>query len=307
MNLVEELRNDVINSEISLSVALRKAKVLASLLEDVDFKSWVSNELNGYPEDEELPKHRIIRSENFGTFSGPFGSGAKNVGVAIWKMSDNFQKMYAETRFDAGVRELESMLEGGDGPTLMGRWPAEAVALWNMEYENASDYNLIGAQSQIAKSSVDAILDATRNKLLDFVLELQELDPKIMKSEEAISNLPKDEVHNVFNYTVYGSHNVVAGGQEVNQEVTQVVKSNDQKSLIKYFENLGIEKDDLNDLEVAIEKDGAPEENGEFGTAVKSWIGNMIVKASKGAWKIAIEAAPKLLTADLSNFYGWGP
>lgn len=306
MNLVEELRNDAINSEISLSVALRKAKVLASILKDDDFKTWVNYELNGYPEESEMPEHRIVKSENFGTFAGPMGSGQKNVGVPISKMNDDFQEMYTKTRFDMGVRELESMLEGGDSPTLIRRWPAAAVALWNMEYENASGYNLVGASSQIATSSVAAILDATRNKLLDFVLELQELDPEIINSEKAISELPKDKVHNVFNYSIYGSHNVVAGGQKVNQEVKQVVKENDQKSLINYFENLGIEKEDLNDLENALANDSKPKNEEDFGSNVKSWIGKMVVKASTGAWDIAKGTAPHLLTTALSNYYGLG-
>ncbi|WP_234571960.1 AbiTii domain-containing protein [Rhodohalobacter sp. 614A] len=302
MKIIKELRNDIVDSETKLSSALRKAKVLASILQDKEFKEWVDNELNGYDEDAELPSYRIIKSQNFGTFSGPFGSGAKNVGVPIWKMPENFQKMWNESRFINGIRELESLVEGSDQTTLVRRWPAEAVVLWNMEYEDASDYALVGAQSELSKSSVEAIIDTTRNKLLDFILELSEVDPNIMSSEEAISDLPKEQVKNIFNYTIYGSNNIVAGGQKVNQTVHQNIKENDLKSLANFLKGIGITDSDIETLKVAIDEDGNVKK--DFGEKVKSWIGNMMVKASKGTWKVALETAPKLLTGALSNYYG---
>lgn len=48
MNLIQEIKSDIIDSKVSLSIALRRAKVLASILKNDKMKEWVNNELNGY-------------------------------------------------------------------------------------------------------------------------------------------------------------------------------------------------------------------------------------------------------------------
>jgi hypothetical protein len=302
MDLVNQIRDDILDPEVSLSVALRKAKVLASMLQDAEFKEWVNSELNGYIDEDEVPEYRIVPVQIIGTFSGPFGSGAKNVTVPVWKMGEGFQKRFGRAVLTSGVKELESMADSDDG-TLHHRWPGEAVALWNREYD--AEMNLVGASSQFSTSSIEGILDTTRNRLLDFILELTEIDPNIKDSEEAISDLPKEEVRNVFNYTIYGSHNVVAGGEDVQQDITQVVSEGSDEELASYFQNLGVSEEDTEELLQAIEEDDEPQE-ANFGDRVQSWIGKMVTKASQGTWKVGVEAAPKLITQGLMQYYGLG-
>lgn len=302
MKLINEIRDNIINENVSLSAALRKAKVLASILRDEEFKEWVNHELNGYPDGSEIPDYRKLPVQITGTFSGPFGSGAKGVSVPIMKMGEDFQKRFGNAILNHGVRELEAMTESESG-SLEHRWPGEAVAFWNMEYE--AEMNLIGASSHFSVSAVQGVIDTIKNRLLDFILELTEIDPDIQDSEEAISKLPEDKVRNVFNYTIYGDHNVVAGGKKVTQNVEQVVPQNDTDELVSYFQGLGVSQEDTEELVKAIEVDEEPDE-GNFGKNVQSWIGKMITKASKGVWKVGIEAAPKLITKALSDYYGWG-
>lgn len=301
MKLVEELRNDIVNPNNKLSDALRKAKILASILKDKEFKKWIDNELNGYKNENELPEYRVLSTQNFGTFSGSFGSGAKNVGVPIWKMPDDFQKQWSVSKFTNGIRELESLAEEGQQKSLIRKWPAEAVALWNMKYEEDSDYNLVGAYSEISKSAIEAIIDTTRNKLLDFILELSEFNPEVYSSEEAISELPKEEVKNIFNYTIYGDNNIVSSGQHVHQNVEQNVFKKNFESLSNFLKEKGVSESDIVNLKKAIQADGEVEK--DFGQNVKAWIGNMLVKATEGTWKIAVDTASKLLTAALKSYY----
>jgi hypothetical protein len=301
MELVNEIRDDILKEDVSLSVALRKAKVLASMLKDEEFKEWVNHELNGYPTGSETPEYRVLPVQITGTFSGPFGSGAKGVSVPIWKMGEEFQDRFGKAVLNQGVKELESMTEG-ESDSLHHQWPGEAVAYWNMEYE--AEMNLVGASSHFSSSSVEGVLDTIKNRLLDFILKLTDINPEIKESEEAISELPKDKVRNVFNYTIYGDHNVVAAGEDVNQDVKQVVPENDTEELISYFQSLGVSADDTNKLVEAIERDDEPDK-GDFGENVQSWIGRMITKASQGVWEVGLNAAPKLITKGLASYYGW--
>ena len=47
-SLVAQLQREVVSSSIQISDILRKAKVLASLLQNGKFKDWVDAELRGY-------------------------------------------------------------------------------------------------------------------------------------------------------------------------------------------------------------------------------------------------------------------
>jgi hypothetical protein len=303
MNLIKQIRDDILDPNIGLSTVLRKAKVLASLLRDADFKEWINHELDGYPDAMDMPGYRVIPVQNIGTFSGAFGRGIENASLPAGALDESVRDAMWNVHFNNGVRHLESLAEGEE-PILYRQWPHEAIELWN--YANrTNDLALVGAQSRIPRSVVEGILDTTRNKLLDFILELQQIDPDVIESEKAVAELPRDQVSNVFNYTVYGNHNVLAAGNEVSQSVSQSVARHDQASLTAYFRDHGVAEEDLAELVQAVEADGQPRTE-EFGSRVRTWMGTMIAKAFQGSWKVALDTAPKLITEGISSYYGWG-
>jgi len=76
MDLIQEIKSDIIDSNKSLSIALRKAKALASKLKNERLKEWVNNELNGYRqlEHDDIPEYRKFQAHNVGDFFGSFQS-----------------------------------------------------------------------------------------------------------------------------------------------------------------------------------------------------------------------------------------
>lgn len=42
---------------------LRKAKVVARMLKQAEWATWIDHELRGYPDDAKLPSYRVIRCE----------------------------------------------------------------------------------------------------------------------------------------------------------------------------------------------------------------------------------------------------
>ncbi len=160
------------------------------------------------------------------------------------------------------------------------------------------------AYKVMTKANLEGILDQVRNRLLEFLLGLQEVDPNIIESQEAIRAVPKEKVSNVFNYTIYGGNNVVASGTEFAQTVHQQVFEHDLQSLVNHFRSLGVSEVELVELRSALDEDGERPDR-TLGKKVKAWIGNMTVKAVEGTWKVGLDTAPRLLTSGLSTYYGW--
>ena len=107
----------------------------------------------------------------------------------------------------------------------------------------------------------------------------------------------------MFNINIYGSNNIVASGDQV-QQTTAITKAGDIQSLIEKLRAANVKEADLKDLERAIDADKTPKK-GKIGSHVGSWFGQMIGKAASGAWKVAIETAPTLIMQLLKSYYGW--
>ncbi|MGF6527636.1 AbiTii domain-containing protein [Variovorax sp. PvP013] len=60
MHLLNEITDRLSSNSPSLEDALFKAQVLAHRLGEQDMKQWVSNELKGYPDRENLPTYRVV-------------------------------------------------------------------------------------------------------------------------------------------------------------------------------------------------------------------------------------------------------
>lgn len=301
MNLVKELQNDILDPEISLSSVLRKAKVLASTLGNEDFKKWVDNELNGYQKsNERIPDYRRIYPQSFGHFLGPVGVKYENIPIPTLNMPENIKKFVEEFPVDQGIRALESLVESDESFSVP--WPANIIALVsNNIYKELS---CISARKVVDKNVIEQILDTVRNRLLNFILELQEMYPGINSSEDAIPGISKEEVSSVFNTLIIGNQNIVAAGSQIDQNILQQIVKNDINTLLDYMTQIGIPDNEVQDLRRAIESDGPRTEPNKFGSKVAEWVGNATKDALKGTYKIAASTASKLIIEALLRYYG---
>ena len=81
MKLIGIIRDETVDAKVSLATVLRRAKVLASMLGEENFKAWVDNELEGYGQEADLPSYRCFKALSLGTFSGSFGRVVRRIGV----------------------------------------------------------------------------------------------------------------------------------------------------------------------------------------------------------------------------------
>ena len=300
MSLLDEIRSDLVNESARLSNTLRKAKILASAIGLPEFKEWVDSELGGYSDREKVPSYRRIRPTNYGTFFGPFQSGVRNVGLPTCDLPASVKYFAENLTFFDGVGTLEAQASESHQESYRRPWPQEMVILARDAIRMEGGMVLVDAHQPIPTHLHSGILDQVKNKLLDFVLGLQESE--ITSDDLDNRKVEPGAVRNLFNITIYGGHNVVAGGEHVNQQVTPVEKG-DIASLFNRLRELEVDDDALSDLETAVTADpDAPE--GKYGPKVQAWLGAMISKAVSNTWKVGVETGSKMLTDALNSYYG---
>ena len=299
MALIDNIRSDLVDESASVSNTLRKAKILAYDLGLPEFREWVDSELNGYSDITKLPSYRRFRPQNVGTFAGSFQRWMENVLLPTYNLPDEVKEFAENLEFFAGVGELEAMLTQ-ENEYLRKPWPQEGVILARQVVKMSGGMELVEAHQPILPSTIAGILHNVKNKLLDFILGLQENN---VTSENLKSGEVKQEtVRNLFNINIYGDHNIVASGENVQQQANPIRKG-DIASLVNHLAGHKVDENDLSELKriVATEQDPS---QGQFGPKVQAWVGKMIEKAASGAWKISLATAPKVLIDGIRSYYG---
>ena len=241
MSLLDEIRSDLVNESASLSNTLRKAKILASALGLPEFRDWIDFELGGYPDRDSVPSYRRFRPTNLGTFAGPFQSGVKNVVLPTFDLPDTVKEFAENLIFFHGVGALEAQASSSH----QWKWPQEMVMLAQNSIQMTGDMVLVDAHQPIPSHVISGVLDQVKNRLLDFVLGLQESN---VTAEDLDNRTVEPEVaRNLFHINIYGDRNIVASGERVNQKV-KIVQEGDIDSLLESLREFNVEDDDLSKL-----------------------------------------------------------
>ncbi len=304
MALKNDIQNAIIDPKVRLSNVLRKASILAHRLKSEEFKHWIDQESNGYSGSiEDLPTYRVLSTQTFGHFSGPFQSGLRNAPIPSAHFPEEIHKFATTQPFPQSVRELESIIENSKGNTVQIHWPADLIVpIADRVYENMV---CMQAWKDISINQIEGIIDTVRNRLLKFVLEIEEMDPEAGESRQNEPRLSPDKVTQTFNNYILSSHNIISSGSNFTQSVYQNITQGDFNSLGSALNELGVKEEDIKELSEALAKDGARKRTEGIGHNVKIWIGSMVQKVVSGVWDVALETAPLLLSKMIYSYYGW--
>ena len=217
MSLLREIQDAAIDSNTDLAVLLRKCKVLAARLGNPEFKQWIENELSGYSDIESLPDYRVLRVHSKGHFSGPFQSGLRNADIPMSCIPEELHEHLSHSYFTQPVAAMESLIKDSKSGTLQESWNPDIVAIVGQEiYANM---NCMQAWKVIPTSTMVAALDAVRNKILNFVLEIEAESPSAGEAPVNSNPVPQEKVQQIFNTYITGNvQNVATGSTDVKQK-----------------------------------------------------------------------------------------
>lgn len=220
MSLLREIQDAAIDSNTELAVLLRKCKVLAARLGSPEFKQWVENELSGYENIDILPEYRIMKVNSKGHFSGPFQSGLRNADIPLSCLEKDFHKNLSHSYMAQPVAALESLIRDTKGGTLQEPWNPDLVAYVGQNIYQGM--NCMQAWKVIPVAGIVAALDAVRNRILNFVLEIEAESPDAGEAPVNSSPVPQEKVNQIFNTYITGTvQNVATGSSNVSQHAVQ--------------------------------------------------------------------------------------
>ena len=158
--LIPELIAMATEPSIKTSALLRKAMVAARLLQQPEWATWIGYELQGYPDDIDLPPYRVIRCE----------LKARNPFHGLIPIIINHPE-YAEAVTTCRIGQSISGLEDAaiPGKNVSFALPPEMMAML------IQDLNLsMEPKRVVGGNQIRALIDAVRNKLLTWALDLAE-------------------------------------------------------------------------------------------------------------------------------------
>lgn len=160
--LVLELQSDALNKAVTCADLLRKALAVSRKLGVAEIEEWLRRELNGYPlDDDEVPTYREVHGQ-IRVWNSYHGWQPLNFGDA--EMAEQLSRR----KVMQPVSELDALLENKDEGSLQIPFPQKTVNALMKAMDVPLQPTL-----HVASTSVVGILNAVRNHVLEWALELE--------------------------------------------------------------------------------------------------------------------------------------
>lgn len=301
MGLLAEIQNDALSDTTPVATMLRKMLVLASKVESELLESWVQHELKGYPKDVDLPEYRLLQM-NFRYTASNGAYSYENAPLAVWRVV-----------VATGVKDI-NFLKFRDAIGTIDLTDLKASQNLSVDMMNYShflrgkviepSYAVHAFWGVLAVSEVIGVVEAVRNRILEFVLALQKTYPDAGEIDGLSTSKTEviQAVTNIYYNTIHG--NVGVAGDANNSTINITVNHGSLLDLRGELTKHGIDQADIIDLEAALAEEPKIEADKRFGPKVGKWVGDMTVKAATGAWGVGLQAGGALLQAALLGYYG---
>lgn len=305
MKLVSDIINELIDTEKSLTAPLLKTKVLATRIKNEELLNWVNSELSGYPFDSDLPSYRKAE----GSLTGVCIKGNYQYNdqpLATIGLPDHLREALHDMSFYQGISSLESMNSENKSGRLEKTIAPELTELMAQNYRKMGNpfLSILSAKCTISVSQVTQVIGSVRSQLLDFMLKVDEEFGTYTEIEDLKNN--NQQITKIMSQTIInkGDGNVINTGDKAEIKASINIKKGDFESLREHLTELGIQSQDIDELEVIIDTEQPDRSNGTFGNSVNQWIQKMFGKALEGAWQVSTGAAGTLLAEAMKTYYG---
>lgn len=299
VSLLRDIQRAATSSETKLTDLLRMCKMLASRLGNAELAKWADNELNGYESREDLPPYRILEVGCRGDFS----NGAwMNRGVPIsaaWVQEEHRDPLF-HAYLTQGIAAYESIRTEGEEPIKM-MWPTDATLFYRNKI-STNGYDLLDAYRTLAPSQIAGLLDAVRNRVLSFAIDIERVAPHAGDEQPGqASALPQEHLAQIFHMTVLGGTNNIAAGSSLFTQ-NMDISVGDIDSLKQYLKTKNVPSEDIEELGEIVRTEKL--EGRSLGKRTLQWLGKMATKAASGVWGAGVAVGTEVLTKAVMKYYG---
>lgn len=309
MIYLEQIIEELVDSKSSLSGPLLKTKVLAHKLKSQELLNWINSELNGYQSDNVVPSYRIIGCNVTGSWiNGQWK--ATNNNLPIMHLEKEVQEALRTIPFSNGISSLESFITDNAKGIIYMPVPPELGEYIAETFRDAGNpfFTMTGIRKEISVSGIQQILGYIRNKLMDFILKLDEeygsidsLDD-LAKTDENIN----EKITIIMSQTINnsGDGNIINTGDKNTFNSSITINKGDIEAFKQFLESYDIDKKEIDEISSIVKEEEPDKENKRFGQKTNDWIKKMIDKALNGTWQVGIGAAGTILAEAIKSYYG---
>lgn len=285
---MKTLITKIANNQITLSDALLQSKIIAHKINNTIFKEWLKKETEGYNRnDDMLPSYRKIANRM--ELSLELGGEKQPI---PFNLSPEFEDSVNFHQIIESISIVEEEVKKGSGKIVysiemvhhvFNSLPKETQARINL-------YQMTGATLKLEREinilSYKNVIDQTKNKLLDILLELDREFPNI-KNEYTMNKENNDKTNNIITNYIYGNNAPINLSTGDNSNQTIVVNENIDYSKIK---NLGVDENYIDELKKIISE--TKNDKSSLSKRVMGWLSSVTSSLSARA---LYDNIPKLL------------
>jgi hypothetical protein len=213
MSVFEEIKNDLVSDDASLSSILRKTKIVASRLQYQEFEEWIDCELGGYPSEDKLPDYRKGNTISCGNFFNTLREQINDAQIQTSHLPEKIHDYATNLAMTQGVGALANLLSTNpQDDTIKVSWPTNlARVLSNQIYEG---FECHSAYHILPKNFIQQILEDIRTRSLSFILAIEKEFPVEVQDEAGIGKIPSENVRQVFEINIFGGNQSISQIQQ---------------------------------------------------------------------------------------------
>ena len=214
-----QIIKDLANGKVDTQTALKRTKVLLQDLENDDLLDWVNYEIEGYPDDVEIPDYRVIGGQLYGTYLK--GSMANHitynhVPLPLGNLPDEIKEDILTIKIRQGIEALKGVIaesEKNDNSGLMKPIPAEYYP-YIAQANNDLGMMIATASVELNMPKVLNIFPKVESKLLDILSYLEKQFGNLDDLDIDIESKSEKELNNIINHIhvlIYNDKSVTLG------------------------------------------------------------------------------------------------
>jgi len=312
--LLQEVIDDLVNTEKSLSAPLMKLNYFGRLVKNQELIDYTQNELNGYRDQENIPDYRRTIGTLFIDMQMYIHrhSGQLPVSMLEEPYRDALKYVYVREGI-AAIEKLAREAESGDSDgQIMTQLPMEMLHILQAParklYKSDARVDVIGARLAGNASIVVEIPNAIRTRLLEFAMSIAEMfghDIEIESFNKKAKTNNQTIIHQM-NTTINnsGDGNVINTGNQNQIENNVTLYKGDIGRLQRELSEQGIDENDIAEISQIVQEEQPDLENGRLGEKSNGWISKIINKSLNGIGKIATGVSANLLATLVKQYYG---
>jgi hypothetical protein len=204
-SLISTALNELLTPSIKLSDILLKIKAIAHFIGNQELKAWANLELTGYHDSKtEIPEYRkigVIPRVNLAHVDYAYNRGWQaNQPMVVDYLDSDLRSALNQRLMGQSVAEIEQILsQEGANPSI--NIPHSVSIIVSKEVYEPSDWRIHKAWQQIPLNHLSALLAIIRARLVDLLLELDQLGKNIelqsLQGQQAINNTVSKVLHSI--------------------------------------------------------------------------------------------------------------